>query len=135
MTNHYGELLDVKDIIVSHAGNSSNNDARTDVIDGSSIIGESNAYGELIHECQIVPSRRRKYRPRTNLTREDYYRIRQDRFDRGQKHGEDYDFELTSNQRAIINRWHEIYAAEIAEEDRRFMNRMKRNNNEGRSAE
>ena len=135
MTNHYGELLDVKDIIVSHAGNSPNTDARIDVIDSPPIIGESNAYGELIHECQIVPSRRRKYRPRTNLTREDYYRIRQDRFDRGQKHGEDYDFELTSNQKAIIKRWHEIYAAEIAEEDRRFMNRMKRNNSEGRNIE
>ena len=135
MTNHYGELLDVKDIIVSHAGNSTNDDARDEVIVASPIIGEGNPYGELIHESQIIPSRRRKYRPRTNLTREDYYQIRQNRFDRGQKHGEDYDFELTSNQKAIINRWNEIYAAEIAEEDRRFMNRMKRNNNEGRSTE
>ena len=117
MTNHYGELLDVKDIIVSHAGNSTNDDARDEVIVASPIIGEGNPYGELIHESQIIPSRRRKYRPRTNLTREDY------------------DFELTSNQKAIIKRWHEIYAAEIAEEDRRFMNRMKRNNSEGRGTE
>ena len=135
MTNDYGELLDVKDIVVSHAGNSSTTDARIEVIIEPPIEGESNPFGELIHESQIVPSRRRKYKTRTNLTREDYYRIRQTRFDNGRSNGEEYSFDLTPEQKAQIDRWHEIYEAEIAEDKKRFINRMKRNNNEGRSTE
>ena len=135
MANHYGELLDVKDIVVSHAGNSNNGSARVEVIDSTPIIGEGNSYGELIHESQIIPSRRRKYRPRVNITREDYYRIRQNRTDNNRKFGEEFEFELTPNQKAQINRWHEIYEAEIAEDAKRFMNRMKRNNNENRGTE
>ena len=135
MTNDYGELLDVKDIVVSHAGNSSTTDARIEVIITPPTNGESNPYGELIHESQIVPSRRRKFRPRTIVTREDYYRIRQTRFDNGRSNGEEYSFDLTPEQKAQIDRWHEIYEAEIAEDKKRFINRMKRNNNEGRSTE
>ena len=135
MTNDYGELLDVKDIVVSHAGNSSTTDARIEVVITPPTNGESNPYGELIHESQIVPSRRRKFRPRTIVTREDYYRIRQTRFDNGRSNGEEYSFDLTPEQKAQIDRWHEIYEAEIAEDKKRFINRMKRNNNEGRSTE
>ena len=135
MTNHYGELLDVKEIVVSHAGNSSNNNARIEVVIEPPIEGESNPFGELIHESQIVPSRRRKYKTRTNLTREDYYRIRQTRFDNGRSNGEEYSFDLTPEQKAQIDRWHEIYEAEIAEDKKRFNNRMRRNNNENRGTE
>ena len=135
MTNHYGELLDVKDIIVSHAGNSPIADARDEVIITTPTNGEGNPYGELIHESQIVPSRRRKYRPKTVITREDYYRIRQTRHDNGRANGEEYSFDLTPEQKAQIDRWHEIYEAEIAEDNKRFMNRMKRNNNENRGTE
>jgi hypothetical protein len=135
MTNHYGELLDVKDIVVSHAGNSNNDGARVEVIDSTPIIGGDNAYGELIHESQIIPSRRRKYRPRVTITREDYYRIRQNRADNNRKFGDEFEFELTPEQKAQINRWHEIYEAEIAEDNKRFMNRMRRNNNENRGTE
>ena len=135
MTNDYGELLDVKEIVVSHAGNSSNNNARIEVVIEPPIEGESNPFGELIHESQIVPSRRRKYKTRTNLTREDYYRIRQTRFDNGRSNGEEYSFDLTPEQKAQIDRWHEIYEAEIAEDKKRFINRMRRNNNENRGTE
>ena len=135
MTNHYGELLDVKEIVVSHAGNSSNNNARIEVVIEPPIEGESNPFGELIHESQIVPSRRRKYKTRTNLTREDYYRIRQTRFDNGRSNGEEYSFDITPEQKAQIDRWHEIYEAEIAEDKKRFNNRMRRNNNENRGTE
>jgi len=135
MTNDYGELLDVKDIVVSHAGNSSTTDARIEVIITPPTNGESNPYGELIHESQIVPSRRRKFRPRTIVTREDYYRIRQTRFDNGRSNGEEYSFDLTPEQKAQIDRWHEIYEAEIAEDKKRFINRMRRNNNENRGTE
>lgn len=135
MNNDYGELLDVNDIVVSHAGNSTNTSARVAVIDSPPISGEGNAYGELIHESQIITSRRRKYRPRTKLTREDYYRIRQNRADNNRKFGEEFEFELTQAQKDKIARWHEIYEAEIAEDARRFNNRMKRNNYENRGTE
>jgi len=105
------------------------------IVDSTPIIGGDNAYGELIHESQIIPSRRRKYRPRVTITREDYYRIRQNRADNNRKFGDEFEFELTPEQKAQINRWHEIYEAEIAEDNKRFMNRMRRNNNENRGTE
>jgi hypothetical protein len=135
MTNYYGELLDVKDIVVSHAGNSSICDARDEGNSNPKKDTGDNPFGALIHHTQVVPSRRRKYKPRTKITREDYYRIRQGRSDNGRLHGEEYEFELTPEQKAQIDRWHEIYEAEIAEDTRRFNNRMKRNNNEGRRKE
>ena len=132
MTNHYGELLDVKDIIVSHAGNSSVLDSGNESISIATASVKDNPYGELIHESQIIPSRKRKRKSRVSLTREDYYRIRQNRTNNDRKFGEEFEFELTQKQKDKIARWHEIYEAEIAEDTRRFNNRMKRNNSENR---
>jgi len=132
MANPYGEVLDVKDIVVSHAGNSSIVGARGESESIPVDTVESNPFGIVISECQIVPNRRRRYNSRVNLTREDYYRIRQNRTNNDRKFGEEFEFELTQKQKDKIARWHEIYEAEIAEDTRRFNNRMKRNNSENR---
>ena len=53
MTNLYGELLDVKEIVVSHAGNSSNNDARIEVIVTPPVNGGSNPTVNLFTSLRL----------------------------------------------------------------------------------
>jgi len=59
---------------------------------------------------------------------EDRFNNRRDRiWDMSHSEGERLSFELDDDARAKIDLWDEIYQAEIKEEERLFMNRIKRN--------
>lgn len=127
--NTFGSVIDTDDITVSSSGYNSAASASDDVtITDVDVVADSdNEFGDVIHECQIVPSRKRKLRLRVGFTDEDIYRIRQKRADDGRKHGEEYDFKLTPHQRATLDRWHEIYEQELQDDKEAFERRMVRN--------
>jgi len=127
--NELGEIIDTEDIITgrTRSSRSTDNDIKVIVKDNINCEDDDNPIGEIILPCQVKTYRRKKSQG-LGISDDAYVRVRQNRSDNGRAHGKDTSFALTDEQLLVVKHWKEIERLEDADDWRKFMNRLKRNN-------
>lgn len=128
--NTFGSVIETDEVSISNSGAVTVANSESVVLPDSDIEDslDEESFGEVILDCEIKTYRKKQpVRLSVGFTDEDIYRIRQKRAERGQAHGEEYEFDLSEHQRATLDKWNEIVAQEEQDDKEAFERRMKRN--------